>query len=184
MKAMVSITGMHCESCVKKIENQIRPLVQEIHVSLHPPRAEITTDSTLNLNVINAELQKIGKYRFVSEKESLDEPTTEANSCFKTNQPLLVMFLMITFGAMLDRSPCTTVSGFWAIFCSAVGASPSRSSPLGPRQLGSQPPTDAARIGPTASVLLRNGVCAVVSGRAPGQLRYLAIHWSRKASMS
>ena len=96
MKAMVSITGMHCESCVKKIENQIRPWVQEIRVSLHPPRAEITTESVLDLNAINNELQKIGKYRFVSENESLDETPTEAKSWFKTYQPLFVIVLMIT----------------------------------------------------------------------------------------
>lgn len=121
MKARVSITGMHCESCVKKIENQIRPSVQEIHVSLHPPRAEITTASALDLNAINIELQKIGKYRFVSENESLDESTTEVKSWFKTYQPLFVIVLMITLVSMQswpDREAVMLnfMAGFFIVF--------------------------------------------------------------------
>jgi copper chaperone CopZ len=121
MNARVSITGMHCESCVKKIENQIRPWVQEIHVSLHPPRAEITTDSALDLNAINHELQKIGKYRFVSENESLDESSTEVKSWFKTYQPLFVIVLMITLVSMQswpDREAVMLnfMAGFFIVF--------------------------------------------------------------------
>ena len=96
MKTTYSITGMHCESCVKKIETQIRPYVQEIQVTLHPPRAVMTNESVLNLDELNNELKKIGKYIFSEEKKSANTPNSEVKSWFKTYQPLLVIVLMIT----------------------------------------------------------------------------------------
>lgn len=96
MKHTYSITGMHCESCVKKIEAQLRPLVKDIIVSLHPPSAEITNDSVPDLNIINQELQKIGKYRFSNKQESSPESNHESKSWFKTYLPLFIIVSMIT----------------------------------------------------------------------------------------
>ena len=96
MKITYSVTGMHCESCVKKIETQIRPLVQNVEVSLHPPRAILTADSSLDLSSLNKELLKVGKYQFKTIEESDDKSAPEVKSWFKTYQPLLVIVLMIT----------------------------------------------------------------------------------------
>ena len=117
MKLTYSITGMHCESCVKKIENQIRPLVKDITVSLHPPMAVITTDSTPDLNRLNEELQKIGKYKLDSESEF----TTESKPWFKTYQPLFVIVLMITLVSLKswpDREAfmLNFMAGFFIVF--------------------------------------------------------------------
>ncbi len=94
MEITYTVTGMHCGSCVKKIETQIRPYVKEIQVTLQPPRAVITTESALNLDELNNELKKIGKYSFAA--ESTDVPNGEVKSWFKTYLPLLVIVLMIT----------------------------------------------------------------------------------------
>ena len=96
MRQIFTVEGMHCESCVKKIENQIRPRVQEIQVTLNPPRAVITTDVELSLREINQELLKIGKYRLVNPSKVVEESATETKSWFKTYQPLFVIVLMIT----------------------------------------------------------------------------------------
>ena len=94
MEITYTVTGMHCGACVKKIETQIRPYVKEIQVTLQPPRAVITTESALNLDELNNELKKIGKYSFAA--ESTDVPNGEVKSWFKTYLPLLVIVLMIT----------------------------------------------------------------------------------------
>ncbi len=99
MEITYAVTGMHCGACVKKIEAQIRPYVKEIQVTLQPPRAVITTESALNLDELNYELMKIGKYSFAAENESTDIPNGEVKSWFKTYLPLLVIVLMITLVA-------------------------------------------------------------------------------------
>ena len=96
MKQSYSVTGMHCANCVKKIENQIRKYVDQIQVTLNPPRAVVTSDSYLNLDEINRELEKIGKYTLTVEKDSPAEPSVEDKSWFKTYLPLFVIVLMIT----------------------------------------------------------------------------------------
>jgi copper chaperone CopZ len=121
MKLSYSITGMHCESCVKKIETQIRPLVQEIQVTLNPPRAVITSDSVLNLDQINKELQKIGKYSFSADNEYVDQPNGEVKSWFETYQPLFVIILMITLVSAKswpdrDAFMLNFMAGFFIVF--------------------------------------------------------------------
>ena len=121
MKLSYSIKGMHCESCVKKIEAQIRPLVQEIQVTLNPPRAVITSGSAVNLDQINTELQKIGKYSFGVESESIDETNGAAKSWLKTYQPLFVIVLMITLVSAQswpdrDAFMLNFMAGFFIVF--------------------------------------------------------------------
>jgi copper chaperone CopZ len=121
MKITYSVTGMHCEGCVKKIESQIQPHVEEIRVTLNPPRAVITTKSVLSLDHLNKELSKIGEYRFSEKTESLDEPNTEIKSWFKTYQPLFVIVLMITLVSAQswpDREACMLnfMAGFFIVF--------------------------------------------------------------------
>jgi copper chaperone CopZ len=109
---------MHCESCVKKIENQIRPRVQEIQVTLHPPQAVITSDSVLNLDLINQELKKIGDYSFSEQGESSD---VENKTWFKTYQPLFVIVVMITLVSVQtwpdrDAIMLNFMAGFFIVF--------------------------------------------------------------------
>jgi len=96
MKITYSVAGMHCESCVKKIESQIQPHVEDIQVTLNPPQVVITTKSAPNLALLNEELKKIGKYSFSEKTESRAEPNPEVKSWFKTYLPLFVIVLMIT----------------------------------------------------------------------------------------
>jgi len=112
---------MHCEGCVKKIESQIQPHVEQIRVTLNPPRAVITTRSVLSLDHLNKELSKIGEYSFSEKTESLDEPNTEIKSWFKTYQPLFVIVLMITLVSVQswpDREACmfNFMAGFFIVF--------------------------------------------------------------------
>jgi len=121
MKITYSVTGMHCESCVKKIETLIQPHVKDIHVTLNPPRAVITMESALSLDSLNKELKKIGKYSFVEESELKDATGGEVKSWFKTYQPLLVIVLMITLVSAQswpDREACMLnfMAGFFIVF--------------------------------------------------------------------
>jgi copper chaperone CopZ len=121
MKITYSVAGMHCESCLKKIEAQIRPYVKEIQVTLNPPRALMTMESALSLDSLNEELKKIGKYSFVEESELKDAPSGDVKSWLKTYQPLLVIVLMITLVSAQswpDREACMLnfMAGFFIVF--------------------------------------------------------------------
>jgi len=121
MKEIFTIKGMHCETCVKKIETLIRPQVKEIQITLNPPRAVITSDSGLNLEQINQELQKIGKYSLINESKLTVNSKSEEKSWFKTYQPLLVIILMITLVSLHSWPNRETLmlnfmAGFFIVF--------------------------------------------------------------------
>jgi copper chaperone CopZ len=59
----LSVTGMHCGSCVALIEETLseRAGVERVAVSLEPPRAEVVFDSeTVTLDELCAEVASLG----------------------------------------------------------------------------------------------------------------------------
>jgi copper chaperone CopZ/drug/metabolite transporter (DMT)-like permease len=121
MKQIYTITGMHCDNCVKKIESAIRPLVQQIDVTLQPPRAEIINRSEFNLTEINSIIAKIGNYKFVVNEDTTQPLTQDNKSWFQTYLPLFVIVGMITLVSLAswpnrDAIMLNFMAGFFIVF--------------------------------------------------------------------
>ncbi len=97
----VSIKGMHCNSCVNKVENALKPLADLVSVSLTPPVASLK-NANATLAQINKALSTAGDYQAATltndnpSKSKADRVSqqTETKSWFVTYQPL---FLIITY---------------------------------------------------------------------------------------
>ncbi len=97
----VSIKGMHCNSCVSKVENALKPLADEVSVSLRPPVASLK-NTNASLAQVNKALSVIGDYQAAalvndspSKSQSGDvSQQTQTKSWLATYQPL---FLIITY---------------------------------------------------------------------------------------
>lgn len=74
MKIEYDVSGMHCSSCVGKVESALTtiPGVSSASVSLDPPRATVESDEAPDLSSLNDALSNAGDYRVV--------PRTEANA--------------------------------------------------------------------------------------------------------
>lgn len=59
------ISGMHCQSCVKKVREALLPFVSQLEISLNPPRA-ILQDLRIDLTTANQALAKIGNYQLAA----------------------------------------------------------------------------------------------------------------------
>jgi copper chaperone CopZ len=121
MKQIYTVTGLHCENCVKKIESAIRPLVQEIHVTLQPPRAEIINQSEVNLSEINSIISKLGNYKLVPKEDTTLTLTQDNKSWFQIYRPLFVIVGMITLVSVAswpnrDAMMLNFMAGFFIVF--------------------------------------------------------------------
>lgn len=62
MKQQIEITGMSCEGCVKNVEKALKEIdgVQNVKASLHPPRAVIEAEKSINTAQLTQALAKVG----------------------------------------------------------------------------------------------------------------------------
>lgn len=63
MKFSYDIKGMHCASCVTKIQTALTPHINVVQVSLNPPLLEIEANTTPNLNDLNSLIKTAGNYQ-------------------------------------------------------------------------------------------------------------------------
>lgn len=97
----LSIKGMHCNSCVSKVEMALKPFAQKVSVTLIPPVAHLTNASA-SVPQINKALSNIGDYkatRLAKDKATEEVAKSlskqdETKRWFATYQPL---FLMISY---------------------------------------------------------------------------------------
>jgi len=59
------ITGVHCESCMSKVETALVKIdgVNKATTKLEYPQAKIESDDYLNLDEVNSILSELGMYR-------------------------------------------------------------------------------------------------------------------------
>lgn len=69
MKKSFSITGLHCNACVNRVQKALSglPGVEQIHVDLATASVQITSKDELPTEELNALLEDFGAYR-LSEK--------------------------------------------------------------------------------------------------------------------
>lgn len=124
-----SIEGMHCQSCVGKIENALKtiPEIKEVHVSLSPPKAEVKMGNHVDTSVLNTALHKVGDYS-LSEKTALHDPVhtlaAEDNeeSVFSVYYPLILISIYLLGGVFVraiiskDFEPMPLMNNFMGGF--------------------------------------------------------------------
>jgi len=59
------VTGMSCDGCVSTVQEVLSKIngIVNIKVTLKPPAGEIEMQQQINVNDMNTELQKFGKYK-------------------------------------------------------------------------------------------------------------------------
>lgn len=63
------VTGMSCSGCVSTVQKALSEIkgVEDVKVTLTPPQAEIKMHHHIDVNEMNAALQKSGKYKIEEE---------------------------------------------------------------------------------------------------------------------
>jgi copper chaperone CopZ len=95
------IQGMHCQSCVSKITDALKGLVDDVQVTLNPPRAIVRGEPLPDLPTLNTAITTVGNY---SLKEELAVPKLVAATITEEEQkswlanyyPLLLIVGMIS----------------------------------------------------------------------------------------
>lgn len=129
----MSIKGMHCNSCVNKVENALRPFAEDVSVSLVPPVANLKNLSA-PITQINKALSEIGDYkvtRLTTDKATEKATNTtshqeDTKSWFTTYQPLLLIigYILVTSLAInlsqqtfdAERWMMHFMAGFFLVF--------------------------------------------------------------------
>jgi copper chaperone len=63
MRQSFQISGMHCNGCVARVTKALKPLADDVTVTLDPPRATIETSTALSIDAVRAALAKAGDYQ-------------------------------------------------------------------------------------------------------------------------
>lgn len=121
MKTIFVLEGMHCQSCVSKIENALKTVSDDIVVTLNPPQVILNTEAIPSLEKINHLLAQAGSYRakLLTDPENLI--SANPKSGWITYAPLLIIVLMITLVAARswpNRDACMLnfMAGFFIVF--------------------------------------------------------------------
>jgi len=135
-KIRVGVVGMHCASCAKIIENELKgdQNIKEININPLTEQAEITSIKNLNQKDINKKLKRLG-YQFLFpetpaenkldtlKKQKLDELNSQKNK-LRVSIPLMSIILFIVFWSLAAKyfhfQPAELIPG--AIFLPIVFA--------------------------------------------------------------
>jgi len=126
---VMSIKGMHCGSCVKKVTIALQPLCELASVSLNPPVATLKNASA-SIAKINEALAFAGDYKaskLITEKTAEATPiTNDKKNSLATYQPLFLIigYILITTLAInliqdkfnAERWMMNFMAGFFLVF--------------------------------------------------------------------
>lgn len=107
MTHIYKVTGMTCNGCVSTVQKALSEIIgiEDVKVTLTPPKAEIKMHHHIDVNVMNAALQKSGKYIIEEDASVHSEMMTSDNaeevSKLKTYKPLIIVFLYILLGVIM-----------------------------------------------------------------------------------
>ena len=63
MEQQFEITGMHCGGCVNRVTKALKPLANDVVVTLDPPRAVLDVDTTLSEDEVRAAVVSTGDFQ-------------------------------------------------------------------------------------------------------------------------
>lgn len=113
---VMTVTGMTCGGCARKVEAALKELTPEAVVSLDPP--QVSLPNFITVAKANEALAAIGKYRVADPFLLAKEPGRLA-AWFKTYQPLLLIIGLIAVASFAGDS---WMMGFMAGFFIVFGA--------------------------------------------------------------
>ncbi len=132
MKTTYSVKGMHCGSCVGKVEKAIAHLggVTSVHVDLAKEEAHVESREVLSLEALSNAVAKAGKYTITQQlKKSRLEIFVKKAITFL---PLIIIFSLVAlwtlsrqylYGANLMDAMLDFMGGFFLVFGSLKVAS-------------------------------------------------------------
>jgi copper chaperone CopZ len=105
VQTKLAISGMHCGSCVAKIQKALTPLANDVKVQLDAPQAVFESAMPISLAKVNAALAAIGSYKASGWRDlpKVEMKPTEpaaiaspAQTWLTTYKPLLIIVGFIT----------------------------------------------------------------------------------------
>jgi cation transport ATPase len=111
MDRALTISGMHCQSCVARVTKALTPFAHKVEVTLDPPRAILRNiDSDATLDVLNIAAAGAGKYTLELDNNLAVRPIElgdQQSSWFATYKPLLLIvgFLLLVTLLIHARMP-------------------------------------------------------------------------------
>ena len=63
MEQQFEITGMHCGGCVNRVTKALKPLANDVVVTLDPPRAVLDVDTPLSEDEVRAAVVSTGDFQ-------------------------------------------------------------------------------------------------------------------------
>jgi copper chaperone len=67
MQQIFRIEGMHCGGCVARVTRALKPIADEVEVTLDPPRITLDASEVLNTETVQAAVAAAGDYVVSSE---------------------------------------------------------------------------------------------------------------------
>lgn len=63
MQQVFRIEGMHCGGCVARVTRALKPIADEVEVTLDPPRITLDSGQALSFEEVQAAVATAGDYR-------------------------------------------------------------------------------------------------------------------------
>ena len=102
MKNNYSITGMHCQSCVKKLTDALSLVdgVESVEVTLVPPRADVT-GSKFRTSEITKAVASAGDYSVTATSSAESASTATRKSMLVIYYPLILIVTFLVAGCAI-----------------------------------------------------------------------------------
>jgi copper chaperone CopZ len=115
MQEIYGVKGMHCQSCVRKIEQGMASFAKTVRVSLSEAQLYLT-DPLISFDTLKNRLAEIGAYELV--------PQNKKSTAFTGLQPYLPLLLIVSYLAVASCASMSNVSdwmrhfmaGFFLVF--------------------------------------------------------------------
>lgn len=111
---VMTVSGMTCGGCVRKVEAAVKALSPDATVTLDPP--QVSVPGVISAARVNEALAAIGKYRVVQPSEKL-VVSEKAAAWFSTYRPLLLIMGLIALASFAGQSwMMAFMAGFYIVF--------------------------------------------------------------------
>lgn len=111
------ITGMHCASCIDKIQSSLSEHFKIKSISLNPPILKIEADKPPSINELNSAIAMAGNYKLLSlvKNNGVKEPANleiATKNTLRTYYPLLLIILYIVGVSSLNNIHWQSINWF------------------------------------------------------------------------
>lgn len=100
MEHKYKIKGMHCDSCIEKITNSLKPMegISSVKVTLEPPEAVIEMSHHVDTALLNKKVKEAGNYSLEEQIENPDLSKERIEAQSETEKTsLLPLYLIVAY---------------------------------------------------------------------------------------